>query len=554
MRVAAYWRNCIQAKSFKASHERTLQRRLWQTSLELNDHLELWLGFGALKWGKAAVKRSSCAGQVWGPRGGHKNVRISIAALLLTCGSLVGCQLESQDPPARTRPLNVMLIVIDTLRADGMSLYGNPGVTTPHLDAFARDAIIFENAYAAAPNTVPSHASLFTSTYPATHQVWNSISVENGEARYPRISENQETLAEVLQAAGYQTAAIADGGFLSPKRGFAQGFDAFFSRRLGVQNRFFQATRWIEQRDPEAPFFLFLHTYEVHSPYLPPAGSEDQFSAGYDGPLRPALEDARAWVREGNVKDPFVDVQLRFFHRILKERNEADLEFLRALYDAEVNYVDDTFLRMMSDLEARGLMEDTLIVVTSDHGEQFREHGDLSHSHVYEEGLRIPLIIRHPDGPVGVRHGSLVDLVDVMPTILSVLGLPIPVGAVGRPVDLAQADGEAEPRFLVGESNPSETGGQVSVRSERWSVILHGPGYERVEVFDRRTDPGERSALAESPELAEIVALARRVAEEHMAEAVRHRDTHGLGPVLPQGINMSEEERNQLRALGYIQE
>ena len=180
---------------------------------------------------------------------------------------LTACGPASEPNPP---PFNLVLFVIDTLRADRVGIYGNPRATSPNLDAFARDALVFDNAYAPAPHTAPSHASLFSSTYPATHGVWNSVKLPFGQKGHPRLSNRAKTLAEVLEQHGFRTGAITDGGWVNPGRGLGQGFESFTARRLGVKNRMDLAIEWLEAREPADPFFLFLHTYQVHAPYIPP--------------------------------------------------------------------------------------------------------------------------------------------------------------------------------------------------------------------------------------------------------------------------------------------
>jgi arylsulfatase A-like enzyme len=464
----------------------------------------------------------------------------------IACFAMLGCGGERA-------PTNLLLVVVDTLRADGLGVYGNPRPTSPNLDAFAQDAIVFDNAYAPSPNTVPSHASLFTSSYPATHQVWNRIMVEGSDDVLAKLAPAHVTLAEALQAAGYATAAIADGGYMNAGRGLAQGFDQFDSKTVGVRNRFRRAIRWLRKRDRETPFFLFLHTYETHSPYLPPVETAARFAPDYTGPLREALVDAHAFVKAGKEKNKFFDVQMKFFYGQMLQKQPEDIAFVRALYDSEVNVVDRLFGRLLQFLETQGLLEDTLIVVTSDHGEQFLEHGEFYHGHVYEEGLHVPLIVRDPGGPFGVRRKQFVDLVDLMPTILSRLGVEVPPAAVGRPIDL-RASGAAEPRFLVGEMSKDRFERQLAVRSGEWSVVFHGDDLERAEVFDVRSDRGEQRDLAGEPESAEIIARAREVAARHAAAAEETRERYDLGAIFPERSSLSDTERSELKALGYLTE
>jgi len=464
--------------------------------------------------------------------------------LAILAFAVAGCGGDGSRP-------NVLLVVVDTLRSDGLSAYGNPRPTTPHLDALARDAILFENAYAPAPNTVPSHSSLFTSTYPATHQVWNRIMVEGKADVYTRLAPAHTTLAEAFQSAGYQTAAIADGGFVNAGRGLAQGFDRFDSRTLGARNRFRMARNWIRTRDRDAPFFLYLHTYESHSPYLPPIESVDRFAPDYFGPLRQALADAHAFVKAGMENDKFFDVQMKFFYHQMEKRRPEDIAFVRALYDTEVNIVDTEFGRLLRFLEKKDLLDETLIVVTSDHGEQFMEHNEFYHAHVYEEGLHIPLIVRDPNGPFGVRRTELVDLVDLMPTILNRVGIEAPPASAGRPIDL-RGETPTPKRFLVGEVSRDRFDRQLSVRNGEWTVVFRGDDLEHAELFDRARDPAERNDRSREDGAAEIIARARAVAAQHASAAAEKRERFRLAPIVPERSDLGDTERGQLKALGYL--
>ena len=452
------------------------------------------------------------------------------------------------------RSYNLLLFVIDTLRADRMSLYGNPRRTTPNLDAFARGAIVFDNAYAPSPHTVPSHSSLFTSTHPATHGVWNEVYFGPERQVHPKLSPNFVTLAEVLKSQGYQTAAIADGGWIHRSRGLAQGFQRFDSKLLGVENRLQTAISWLDDRDRGRPYFLFVHTYEVHAPYMPPRGYENRFSSGYQGPVREALEAAREWVKTAKMKDPLGELEMRFFAPLRKDMRDEDVEFLLALYDSELSLVDEAFARLWEYLKSEDLLDNTLIIITSDHGEEFGEHDMYGHHQVYHEVLRVPLIMRSPEGPFGVRYSGFVDLVDIMPTALSELRVGIPDTAVGRSLDLRAGGSPSEPHFLVGEVNQTRIARQVAVRSREAAVLFHGGDPERVEVFASGPERSERRDNPRSAEAEVSIARAREFVSEHHERAWRHRDQHRLEAVLPEKREISDEQLEQLRILGYIQD
>ena len=317
-----------------------------------------------------------------------------------------GSGLRSGEAAAGSR--NLVLVVADTLRADRLGCYGHDRDTSPSLDALAAESVLFENAFAPSPYTATSHASLFTSLYPNTHLVWNKTELEGGATVFPKLSENAVTLAEALRDAGWQTAGIADGGFVKEERGLHQGFELFESKTTGVGGRVDRALEWLrEERDPERPFFLFLHTYEVHSPYMPELEYVDRFDPDYRGPLREAVRQARQWVAENPLANPINKPQERFFKPLFEAQgfSPEDQAFVRTLYDAEIAMVDDEFARLRAYLRESGLDQDTAIVVTSDHGEEFWEHDYWGHHKLWEETLRVPLIARLPGGPPGARPG-----------------------------------------------------------------------------------------------------------------------------------------------------
>lgn len=479
-------------------------------------------------------------------RSGRRSGTAAVIPLILVIAGValnLGC---AEDPP----PKNLLIFVVDTLRADRLSIYGNPQLTTPNIDAFAREAVVFDNAYAPSPRTAPSHASLFTSTFPATHGVWNWVSLSDGRTVHPTLSSRFQTLAEILRDEGFQTAACADGGWISKSRGFKQGFDHFDSKHRGTEDRVDKALTWLDGRDTNRPFFLFLHTYEVHSPYLPPEGSEDRFAGGYTGPFRQVVADARAYERAHEITEPLAELHKRFFEPHLPMATGEDVEFLLDLYDAELRVVDDEFSRLLSYLEAEELLDDTIIVVTSDHGEEFCEHGGWLHLQVYGEILRIPMIIRDPRWTTGARRDDLVDLVDLMPTVFDLLSIETSVPMVGQKLSL-EPKTLAGDRLLIGEVN-SAPERQVSVRNSDLVAIFKGDELERVEVYDIRVDPAEQRNIAESDRAKEFLAAARLELDAHYVAAHALRDELDVGPAVMRQRGLTEEQRQELRALGYL--
>ncbi len=462
-----------------------------------------------------------------------------------------GCGAGGEEAPAGP---NVLVFLVDTLRADALSCYGCPRNTSPNLDAFAREALLFEEALAPSPYTATSHASLFTSTWPAVHGVWNRTLLESGEELHPALAPAATTLAEVFRAGGWATACIADGGWISARRGLDQGFEHFDSDYRGVRDRFDAALEWLRDRPRDRPFFLFLHTYEVHAPYLPPEGYENRFAGDYDGPLRQVLAEARAFVEAGEGReDSLTEVHRKFFRPWFDRMGPEDVDFYRALYEAEVSLVDEEFARVLGYLRLEGLLEDTIVVVTADHGEAFHEHGSFGHRQVWEEQLRIPCIIRVPGGPRGLRVPGPVSLLDLMPSLLSACGLPVPEAAEGRVLDLQTGETAAPFDPFVAEANEPEH--LLAWREGRRKALFHldpaAPSPPR--VFDLAADPGETRDRAAEPEAA---AWLRELSERLPAwmEAAReHRRRFGLAAEVRGLSDYSAEEIAELEQLGYVE-
>ncbi len=465
--------------------------------------------------------------------------RLLAAGLLLALGA---CGKDEPKPP------NVLVFLIDTLRADHLSCYGYPRNTSPNLDAFAREGVLFEEVLAQAPQTAPSHASLFTSTYPAAHGIWNDVKTESGELVHPRLAEPAVTLAEALRDAGWTTAAIADGGWLIEDRGLMQGFEHFETKNRGVVDRVGRGIEWLEEHaDRDQPFFLFLHTYEVHTPYLPPAGYEERFAEGYQGPMREVLQRARDYAGSEEVENPLTDVQQKIVNPALKTADAADTAFVKALYDAELSLVDEQFALLMGWLRVHGHLEDTIVIVTSDHGEEFNEHGDFGHKQVYEECLRVPLMVRLPGGPRGLRRADPAQLVDLMPTLLSELQVPAPESVVGRDLRWRGPDlGLSDDGFVAESNHPKR---QAAWRNGGRKVVLRLAPDQDEQIFDLDADPAEAAPLARDPEW---IRRARTAVGLFHELAEKHRDAFRLHPTLTGLDELSEEQQAELQQLGYV--
>jgi arylsulfatase A-like enzyme len=414
---------------------------------------------------------------------------------------------------------NVIIYLIDTLRADrvGASRSGKP--LTPSIDAFARGATVFENAIAQAPWTRPSVASIFTGLGPLAH------GVQKTDHKLP---PEAATLAEILHAAGYGTAAFSTNWHVHKQSGLDQGFEHFdFSPQAPSDQLNERVFRWLNTR-PQPPFLLYVHALDPHAPYTPPP----EYRARFAPDARPEAGEASG---------------LKQAYRARGAERRRLIAEMAPLYDAEVAFNDHSFGAFLDDLRRRGLYERSLIVFVADHGEEFDEHGDLGHANnLFNETLNVPLIVKWPGQRQGERVRSLAQHVDLLPTILRATGLQVPPELSG--LDLAQvaASGE-DPDSLSGRRAVSHLRYRgregVSVVHAGWKLI-HPLTRELAEtsLLYRRTDRAERTnRLDELPVRAGWLESLIRLEQE--------RSRSGLKA---QTYEMDEESRKALEALGYL--
>jgi arylsulfatase A-like enzyme len=334
-------------------------------------------------------------------------LRISIGLLLVPC---VACDSAPADFDR-----NLILIVVDTLRADHMGLHGYGRATTPELDRFASErAVVFENARSTAPWTKPSVASILTGLDPRQHRVL---------AHTDALHSSFQTLAKAFGENGWRTHGIQSNPYLLSLFGFDGGFinyeDSFFTEdERGTvanhdgttgENVNARALQWLDQRDESQPFFLYVHHYEPHHMYL---REEPQFV------------DALGSSPDADRREMLAAASMDALTAYTGELLDTDVAYLRARYDSEILFQDQLLGELFSGLEQRGLFDNSVVVVTSDHGEEFLEHGDLSHHNdkLFEELLHVPLLIAAPD-VASARRSDAVSLVDLGSTLLELCGL-----------------------------------------------------------------------------------------------------------------------------------
>jgi arylsulfatase A-like enzyme len=417
-----------------------------------------------------------------------------------------------------SRPPGIVLVSIDTLRPDHVGCYGYRRPTTPQIDRFRRDAVLFRQAVAQAPSTLASHASLFTSLRPPHH----GASVSANTKLRPGIV----TLAGALKKAGFATASFNGGGQLHRSWGLDRGFDVYVSATdssdadVGddtLADEVGRGTAWLDGVG-DRPFFLFLHTYEVHHPYTPDPRRLRALDPGYAG----SLPDR---------------ISIRLLEKInsgQRHLGKGDLGHIEAAYDAEIESADAAFGALVRWLRAKGLYDDALVVLTSDHGEAFGErgpvgwHGDA----LYDEQIRIPLVVKLPHAQAaGSTIENQVRAIDVAPTMLSRLGLAVPAGWSGVPIDI-EGGAAGHPPWAMAALDGNER--SLAIRTSRWK-------WYDGRLYDLEKDPREtRDVERRRPDV-------ERELQDQIVAFVRSR---GLAPPTPAEVPEGVEE--QLHALGYL--
>ena len=495
--------------------------------------------------------------------------RLAIGLLPVVAALLAGCP----PPPAVTRGPNVLLISIDSLRADRLGCYGYERPTSPRIDALAEAGALFESCYSSTSWTLPAHAALFTGLPDSAHGCDSNERI---------LAPAQQTLAEVMRSGGWQTIGFWSGPYLHPRFGLSQGFDRWISctgyeaygkkslaaaREVGVgqapvgesaanarSHRDVTGPRvtaaveeFLRAREPHAPPFLaFVHLWDVHYDYIPPAEWARPFvDPEYDGPI------------DGSARSV-----LAFDGARLSVKDLAQLE---GLYDGEIAWTDHHVGLIVDLLDELGLSRDTLVVVVSDHGEEFFEHGRFGHrQQLHEESVRVPWILRWPEHVApGTRVGGVSSLADVAPTLLELVGLPDELARANGLSHAAALTRAFAPGGPVAEAAPRVTNGlalselellgggrRVAARDDRWSVLVD-PARERVlAAFDRLADPNETRDRIEPGDPPTVPEDAKKLALDALTLLQRLRELHRTD--LPPGAPLPPELESELRALGYL--
>ena len=414
-------------------------------------------------------------------------------------------QLQAALPK---RPgVNVIFVSYDALRADVLGAYGHPRRTSPRIDAFAKESVVFERAYTVAPVTPTSFASAFTGLLPTrVFHAWKLVS--------------EDTLAKRFSDAGYLTAGFINNAQLTPERSFDTGFDHydFFSSR-GDPAVLKSALTWLgEHRDQR--IFAWIHFLTPHAPYEYREFASHLYDPDYEGEFKTTTTS------RFDTDDP------------------KEIARIKSLYEGEVFFADRLFGKLEDGLSEMGLLENSIVVLTSDHGEEFKEHGRFQHDRLTEEHVRIPLIVRHPEARP-LRSEVLVSNVDFLPTFLSLAGV--------------EPEGDFDGRDWTRISKEPEWVAGVSMTSgkERWLSLRHGnhkliqtclPDTRR-ELFDLVGDPGELINLADQePAMVRKLFREMEVLLGGAPCSVMQAAVQGADPT----VGLSQENVEALRALGYI--
>ena len=430
----------------------------------------------------------------------RKRLRYSAIAMLLLA-ALAGSQAQQIAP----KPPNLLIITIDTLRADHLECYGYKSIKTPRINALAADGILVENAYSPIPLTLPSHASLFTGTYPLFHGVRDFTGFS--------LSKERITLATMLRSFGYGTGAVVASAVLEARWGINQGFDFYYDnfsppspqnwQQIGERRGdevVQESLRWLD-KNKQGPFFLWIHLFDPHDPYTPPPPYDRQYGA------RP--------------------------------------------YDGEIAYTDENVGRIIDSLKQNGLYDNCLIVLLGDHGEGLGEHGEATHGFfIYDSTLRVPLIFKLPGvaAPRAKRLAGPLRIIDVLPTVLQILGLS------GR-VRAAEVQGRGAYAALLGKSSLPDLVSQAetmlpfyyfeyspltSIRMGRYKYI-EAP---KPELYDTAADPGETRNL-----FAEKKAMTAQLKELLRQDTARYSPKKAAADV-PRDVDPATMEK--LASLGYL--
>lgn len=432
---------------------------------------------------------------------------------------------------------NVILISLDTLRADHLGTYGYPKNTSPHLDQFAEKSLVFKNSFSNSGWTLPSHMSLMTSLYPTIHGVIETSMKLSGSTR---------TLAEALQENGYTTAAFTAGYLVSKIFGFDKGFDLYKEdydypiETPGQGWRLKEIAKslafWLNAH-AEEKFFLFVHCYDTHEPFLEHEYLRE-FESGYSGRLNflntlPDFLKSEEYKHYSSIVEGYFNINV-FYNEIINKKSisltEEDKEHMIALYDNEIRFVDFYFGKLMDHLEHLDLLEKTIIILWSDHGEELLERGKIQHGGpLFDELIRVPLIVYIPGYKGQKSYSRLAQSIDIAPTLLDMLCLEPEKKFMG--ISLFGKKNH----FIVGQEHQ-----QNIIRTKKYKLMT-GPTGSDYQLYHLKKNPEETVDI--SPEKPNILTRL----ETQLLWTLNQRPGEKVKNFKP-----TKEDIEKLRALGYI--
>ncbi len=461
-------------------------------------------------------------------------IRVAVAATIVVL-AMAGARGEAPARPST--PSLVVLVSVDTLRADSLSFAGHHPMTSEFMDALAHDGVIFSNAYSTSSWTPPAMGSLLTGLYPTCHGVITGDIRDRGKIEQPVLADSITTLAEVFQASGYITIGVPANRHLMADLGFAQGFDHYFNEASFLSAEKLNSVVRAKLKEALGPewhtkirdtkIFLWIHYFDPHDPYFARQPWIDKFAPNFK--KDPAAYPNATVMRELRKKYP---------------RPDADLGAkIRPLYDSEVAYWDQHFGVLADELDLDD--PNVLLAFTADHGEEMVEHGAIGHSQsLYEELVHVPMVVRWPAGiPGGRVEDGTVSIVDLFPTLVDLAGLEQPERLQGRslaPFLTGQGPLEDQPVFL--ELMPPKPH-LLAIRQGQWKLVLPQDSEGNPQLFDLLVDPGEHHDLA---------AENKRLASQYRG---RLDEWWASLPPPPETTTapLSEQQIEELRALGYVQ-
>lgn len=389
------------------------------------------------------------------------------------------------------RKFNIILFGIDTLRADHLGCYGHYRSTSPNIDNLAKTGVRFARCFSQAPKTAPSFMSIMTSRYPTYHGITSNIGPAARRGRVYQLDKKIPTIAEILKSQGYRTGAFTDGANLYAEIGFGRGFDYYASHRnYSNRNKMpgvipeDEIKYWIRENAKEN-FFLFFHTFAAHNPWAVPHPYPNMFAPDYGGKLRVSPEFI------GSLGQKTKRSPRMFFLDKVDVSNFKDIRYLKDIYDGAIKYVDDfigNIIRLLAELK---LDKETILVFTADHGEEFMDHGNLSHRQLYNELLHVPLIIKSPKMKSGVVINQTVRSIDIVPTVLGLLRIRPKASFQG----VSLLDAANKNLGLPAIAEEENLGFSIIENDYKFIHPLYRHGARTDELYDLAADPKEKSNI-----------------------------------------------------------